>query len=479
MARRGRRTVSKAPARIRVRMYQVGFGDCFLVSFEYDGKLVDGRAERHVLIDFGSTRLAAGEKDLLPVARLIHEHSAGTLDALVVTHRHKDHLSAFGSKAIAKVLGQPKLVVRSWTEDPKAPEDPTAAASRPSKASGRGVASLSFRNGLLAGQGFANSLAKSIAAAPSRGIARELKQMAFDQLSNQDAINQLNTWAKGGRARYVSFGQSSGIEDLVPGIRVQVLGPPTLEQHPEMAKQRESDKDEFWMLYRRLVGQANPLELLGAEAPGSDSGDLSDEDAASGMADDQLEGAGLAAAEKLDPGPAQWLIDKMGRQQVNSFLRIVRILDKALNNTSVILLFEVESEATVKRMLFPGDAQIENWEYALKVADDRDQMLDHLGMVDLYKVGHHGSRNATPRTLFNLWGERATAKHHMTALMSTKSKVHGDTPATSVPRATLVKALSDRMDLHSTQGLGQGDLKDSLYVEVFADLSKNVPFKPV
>jgi beta-lactamase superfamily II metal-dependent hydrolase len=479
MARRSKRTKGKAPARIRVRMYQVGFGDCFLVSFEYDGKLEDGRSERHVLIDFGSTRLPTRGGDLLPVAQLISEHSAGTIDALVVTHRHKDHLSAFGSKEIAKVLGQPKLVVRSWTEDPKAPEDPRAGAARPARASGRGVASLSFRNGLLAGQAFANSLAKSIASVPLKGIGGELRQMAFDQLSNQDAIDQLNTWAKGGRARYVSFGQPSGIEDIVPGIGVEVLGPPTLEQHPEMAKQRESDKDEFWMLYKKLVGQAHPLELLGGQALGSDGGDLSDEDAPADVEDDELEGARLAAAEKLLPGPAQWLIDKMGRQQVNSFLRIVRILDKALNNTSVVLLFEVESEATVKRLLFPGDAQIENWEYPLKVADGKDQLMDRLGMVDLYKVGHHGSRNATPRTLFNLWGERPTAKHHMTALMSTKSKVHGETLATAVPRATLVKALTDRMDLYSTEGLGRGDLKGQRYIEVLADLSKDAPFKRV
>ena len=36
-----------------LRAYQVGFGDCFLLSFEY------GRGERHLLIDFGSTRQRA------------------------------------------------------------------------------------------------------------------------------------------------------------------------------------------------------------------------------------------------------------------------------------------------------------------------------------------------------------------------------------------------------------------------------------
>ena len=48
--------MSVSPYRITVRMYQVGFGDCFLLSFAYSTALPDGRRERHLLIDFGSTR---------------------------------------------------------------------------------------------------------------------------------------------------------------------------------------------------------------------------------------------------------------------------------------------------------------------------------------------------------------------------------------------------------------------------------------
>jgi len=39
---------------------------------------------------------------------------------------------------------------------------------------------------------------------------------------------------------------------------------------------------------------------------------------------------------------------------------------------------------------------------------DRHAVLELLRWVDLYKVGHQGSRNATPRTPFNLWTEAAT-----------------------------------------------------------------------
>ena len=39
------------PYELRVKMFNVGFGDCFLLSFVYDEK-----DKRHVLIDFGTDR---------------------------------------------------------------------------------------------------------------------------------------------------------------------------------------------------------------------------------------------------------------------------------------------------------------------------------------------------------------------------------------------------------------------------------------
>src|SRR5512132_1897805 len=111
----------RQPTELGIRMYQVGFGDCFVLTLKYAAPLDDGRDVRHVLIDFGSTRPAGQTKDLVPVATAIHEQTKGEIDVVVVSHRHKDHLSGFGTKE-GPVLGMqpgfPKLVVRSWTEHP-------------------------------------------------------------------------------------------------------------------------------------------------------------------------------------------------------------------------------------------------------------------------------------------------------------------------------------------------------------------------
>jgi hypothetical protein len=115
--------------------------------------------------------------------------------------------------------------------------------------------------------------------------------------------------------------------------------------------------------------------------------------------------------------------------------------------------------------LFPGDAQIENWQFTLDRLAHEPELKKKLAEIDLYKVGHHGSRNATPRSLHALWTDRADRLPSLTALMSTRPNVHGETEATAVPRATLVTALDQVATLISTDGLDQGEP----FVEVVAD----------
>lgn len=431
-----------SPSRVRVRMYQVGFGDCFLLTFEYAVPLHDGRDQRNILVDLGSTRKPPSGTDTADVARLIAQHCAGNLDVLVVSHRHKDHLSGFGTKESKAIIDglAPKLTVRPWTEDPTAAAD--AREGNPV-----GDESRAFVRGLREGQTFAETLARSLGSAQGRGLRADLKSLALDEVSNADAVAQLDQWASTGAASYVCFGSPTRIEEFVPGIRVRALGPPTLEQHPGIARQRVDDPDEFWMLYRRLLDEM-PLAPVFADGVRAEEGQATS-------------GGAL--------GPERWLIERLSGQQLASYLRIVRILDDVLNNSSIILVID----AGTQRLLLPGDAQIENWEYALRLAPEAPEARQLLSEVDLYKVGHHGSRNATPRSLFKLWTDGGAVDRPMTAMMSTLSGVHGDTEATHVPRATLVGALRERMALHSTEELSE----DEEFVEMQASTTSSDPFK--
>ena len=143
-------------------------------------------------------------------------------------------------------------------------------------------------------------------------------------------------------------------------------------------------------------------------------------------------------------------------------LPIVTALDDAMNNTSLILLFKIGK----KSLLFPGDAQWENWQYALEVSDQKAAYKKLLKNVDLYKVGHHGSLNATPKSLWALFDKKGDHKKkgRLTSLMSTKHGVHGHTPQTAVPRSTLVDELKKHSDHHSTEELA-GNLFEEIPIE--------------
>src|SRR5262249_19076842 len=111
--------------------------------------------------------------------------------------------------------------------------------------------------------------------------------------------------------------------------------------------------------------------------------------------------------------------------------------------------FEIGS----KRLLFPGDAQIENWQFAL----EQNKYKSMLKSVNLYKVGHHGSRNATPKSLWKMFDNKSpnkSAKGRLQSLMSTMEHKQGDVAShTEVPRKTLVSELEKQSTLFSTQKL--------------------------
>jgi len=433
-------------------MYQVGFGDCFLISVEYDEPLADGRAERHILIDYGtshSPRKEFARGRMADVATLIEEHTKGVLDVLAVTHRHRDHLRGFEVDAGAAVLRRlaPKVVLRSWTEDPRLAPDAAkpadaALAAAPEPLDGHvGPASLRYARLLAQAQDHAGALA-----APG-ARDKPLAAAAAEQLKNAEAVALLDELSGEHRGRYLYAGADAGLAEVVPGLVTTVLGPPTPDQEPGVRRQA-ADSDEYW-----LTALDASLSLSTTVAAAGTDGDTD------------------VDAMPVGPGPVRWLIENLRSQRTHSLLRLVRNLDDALNNTSLLLLFEVEGLS----LLFPGDAQIENWQHTLDRFAKEPELRDKLAGIDLYKVGHHGSRNATPRTLWGLWQDRP-ADRRLTALMSTRSGVHGKAVDTAVPQDNLVSALRQVADVHSTDDIAN---VDAAYIEVVAEVAAGGPFRPV
>jgi hypothetical protein len=400
-------------------MYNVGFGDCFLVSFEY----ASGPA-RHVLIDCGTSTEDDGH--MHDVAKQVATDCEGRLTAIVATHRHRDHVSGFGDKSIQQVLERlnPDLVVQPWTEHPKAGSSDTKAPSVFTAAGLKLSADgLRYLHALRMSERFCMHLAANTdRLLPGLG-ERSRKQLAFVaglQVSNAGAVQWLQKSGK--RLAFVYAGSPSGLDEMLPGIKVQTLGPPTLGQSAAIRKQSTSNSEQFWKL-QALLSRAMPCSQLGS--PGKPV---------------LLRGArteSIAAA----PPYARWWIHHVDRAQGQNMQAIVTALDDAMNNTSVILLFEVGG----KWLLFPGDAQWESWQYALSIAANCKQ----LALTNLYKVGHHGSTNATPRKgLWDSFVHRGKGSDRLVTLLSTKPGKHNN-----VPRESLLEALEAQSSLTSTEGM--------------------------
>ena len=400
-----------------IRMYNVGFGDCFLLSFPYAG------GDRHVLVDFGSFPPPKGAPKgfMETIARDIAARCQGGRVAVVATHRHADHVNGFATGAAGTASGDiiralsPDVVVQPWTEHPDAAQD----AHRPPLR----AAALGFHRSLAAMQQYAAALVSRIDRLPafiSREQRQTLRFVGEDVISNVSAVKNLMTMGRR-RPRYVSAGRASGLETFLPGVKVRVLGPPTLDEAPDIGSYA-SKSDEYWLRRRRIVLQG----------------------AGGGPGEPALFPRAQRRPVGRRPAHAAWFIARMRAAYTEELLGIVTELDDVLNNTSVILLFETAGH----KLLFPGDAQLENWSFALR------KYRKLLTGVTVYKVGHHGSLNATPRTLWRVLTEADTAAPSAAfrTLLSTQAGIHGGKHGnpTEVPRRPLVDDLQAKSRLTTT-----------------------------
>ena len=470
--------MAKAPKSVTIRSYQVGFGDCFLLQFQYDGDDV-----RNVLIDFGTTGLPKSlattpSKHMPRVAEMIAEHCGrdvakgkkGKLHAIIATHRHQDHISGFatdgsngGSGKTIKVL-EPDVVVQPWTEDPSAAENATRATSTVQKAAKRVVG---FQSGLSAMHGVAAAavefaeveLAKGSSAAMSARTLAMLQFVGEDNVKNLSAIRNLIDMGrrKGAKVVYANYGSTSGLEDVLPGVRVTVLGSPTLEQTDGIKTMRSRDKNEFWQLLSGSPKAMPTFPLAKGLAKGAST-----------------QGEKAASDSMALPANARWFARRLSVLRGNQILEIVTSLDEEMNNTSVILLFEFGG----RKLLFPGDAQLENWRYALQEVGDGKEAVKNVTLlsdIDLYKVGHHGSLNATPKRMLweHLTRRKTAGAARLHTMMSTMPGKHPGKVGGigEVPRKPLVKALMDETVLANTDDLKKS--KDPAKVEWFQEVTLN------
>lgn len=471
------------PSRLEIRAYNIGFGDCFLLTFHYGKK-----DSRHMLIDFGTTRKPDAAESVdglqLDIAKNIAEVTDNRLDVVVATHRHKDHISGFAtgkdkdakekSGDVIRACAEDAVVIMPWTEDPEAKEDATGprknfvqqleSMHRFAEAVVREIKHDQDEN-ILADADVNDPTELAASTGPKQRMHREesddaeggnwfstdtlrkrLRFIGEDAISNVSAVTNLVTMSKPEKRHYVYYGYDLDLAKVLPGVKVKVLGPPTVKQWANVRNQKAKNPDEYWHLQ---AGFWNRLAM----------------NATAGMPEEGRAEPLFPNAPRCEPEArcshspncpeipraSEWFVRRLRGVRAKQLMQLVLSMDNAMNNTSVILLLEVGG----RKLLFPGDAQWENWEFALRGDEENAAAnLKELEDVDVYKVGHHGSLNATPKTLWNNFKKRSeepNAKNRMLSLISTKKGVHAHSPQTAVPRSTLVRELKSHTNYRSTE----------------------------
>jgi Metallo-beta-lactamase superfamily len=385
--------VAPTGARVKIRFYCQGIGDCHLLKFPKDGggdfwMLID--CGIHSSITGGTEKIKAIVDDIASVTK--------RLDVIVLTHEHWDHVSGFllaESKFKDLDIGE---VWMAWTENP---DDPQARQLDKFKGSA-----------LTALQQASQQLDQVTDLGPHLSAVQRGMQ----------ALLGFNFGAKGERVRSARdaaacLAKRSDVKYLEPksppisplgiakSVRIYVLGPP---RDAAMLGLTERQSEMYglgvaggWIALALsnafAINQRTLLTGDDATAPfdtpeGSDLSDVRSVKAAS-LTNKQVRTAAQIVHDFYYRRAASWR--RIDHDWLGVSADLAMQLDDRTNNSSLVLAFEFLD--TKRVMLFVGDAQVGNWLSWQNVswANDDTTIPDLLARTIFYKVGHHGSRNAT------------------------------------------------------------------------------------
>ena len=443
---------------IVVRMYRIGHGDCFLLALPrnhlssrpepaggVEGPLVarssgtrpqpsdrvstereiprqardDDEVEGplsssdpvYILIDCGYKPGSNSEeflhgKSAADIVAHLREACGGKLDLAIATHEHQDHLNAIWKKR-SPYFGKFEIdeTWLAWTEKP---DDRLAKRLRKANHD-RLLGLIAARNKLAQALGADNPNVRQIdlllglesGEDPGAAATPESIFAAADPAKsvNKQGLKLLKDKAAGRGVRYLYPGEGP-IALPETRVKVYVLGPPYSEELIEDEDPKDAEEFPDDQPHGFSLGAAARSDF-GGESPFANRYGIPFEDARNGenafftahygygdegdSARDNIEVADDAPFRRID---ADWLL---------SATDLALAMAQGTNNTSLVLAFELPQ--TKKVLLFIGDAQRGSWvSWAdLKWTVDGAEVTtrDLFGRTVLYKVGHHGSHNAT------------------------------------------------------------------------------------
>lgn len=399
---------------VTVRMYRQGHGDCFLLALPRQG----GGDPVYVLIDCGykpgSPAFLKGQK-IQDVVAHIGEATGFHLDLVIITHEHQDHVNGFWKQS--DPYFKDFRIDEAWFAWTENPNDGVANDLRAQhKDVLVGLVEARQKLALAAGEDDPAVQRLDSLLTLELGGEDELLPMAAVLAAAKDPANSGNKQSM--KLVKDEARKHRGVEYLLPGeirdipasagIRAFVLGPP---RDPDLLKQEDPIGDEGFPqqsgdthgLSFKAAAMAQKVGPGQSAAPFSLRHCVSSADALGSADPDPFftwhYGKATEGEDDTDgievPDNAAWR--RIDDEWLYSAESLALSMNDGINNTSLVLAFELPVKKKI--LLFVGDAQRGNWiswkDLQWKDGDRTITARDLLERTVLYKVGHHGSHNAT------------------------------------------------------------------------------------
>jgi hypothetical protein len=388
-------------------MYRTGLGDCFLLSFAGGP-----RGVFHMLVDCGVFYQTPNEKQILRNAAAdIAAVTEGTIDVVVGTHEHYDHFIGFKH---ARDIFENLTIGEVWLAWSDKPGDQRAAWLR--------AIERKLKLGLQVAlkQAMASPALKAQATGLRNLLEFEGNPLAADY---SEQLGEVKRWLRDSASPSVRYLEPHGAAiEVVPGVRVYPLGPPLKEKFFRKMNDSKADPETY---DTDFAFSGVPAFLSVGEAPDGGPGNI-DRIPLALPFDRRWQIPERAAADWRRPvRPDERALGRargeeffsrrygFGKRARDAWRRIdhdwlseaeslALQLDSLTNNSSLALAIEIGPARRV--ILMAADAQVGNWlswhEGTWRAAgsggvQETVTAADLLGRTVLYKVGHHGSHNAT------------------------------------------------------------------------------------
>jgi beta-lactamase superfamily II metal-dependent hydrolase len=454
-----------------VRMYRTGHGDCFLLAFAGEPKPV------YMLIDCGykpgspkfiNTKIA-------DITKNIREATGGHLDVAVITHEHQDHVNGITETHFKGItIGETWL---AWTEDPG---DDLANSLR-----------KAFKDKLLGLLAARNRLAVDGNPEQLKRVDEFLEfELGWDSETGTTPTAQELLAAADDSGRSLNKKSMKLFKDrpgkppkylyphqeilTIPGakdLRIFALGPP---YDVDKIKDLDPQGEESFRTVTLAATSTSPGNyFLAALDPAKFALNLPfsrqysvplDQAAAStefgdfftkryGQSDSPVDWTlenGIPRTAEVPNNP-EWR--QIKEEWLYSAEQLALDLNDYTNNSSLVLAFELGRGGKV--LLFAADAQRGNWvSWSEKNWKDGNATItarDLLARTVLYKVGHHGSHNATLSGDLSSehaslgWMAQGASEHEFTAMITAvrawaETQKGWDHPLKAIKDALLKKA---------------------------------------